>query len=55
MKSRLEPVNVFAYRVMEGGELIFGCCRLRKAIRERDRQWERMLATLYREREKRRR
>jgi hypothetical protein len=52
MKSRLEPVNAFVFRVAERSDsrkLLWDYTRVCRAIRERDRQWERMLAALYKE------
>lgn len=49
MKSRLEPLDPFIFRLQEefGGSWDYS--RVRRAVRERDRQWERMLAELYRQ------
>lgn len=60
MKSRLESPPAFVFHLAREvgstpGEICWNDASLIRAIRERDRQWERMLAELYREWKSRRR
>jgi hypothetical protein len=57
MKSRLESVAAFVYRLSPGGNYWhrWSSLQVKHIIRERDRMWERMLADLYKESKKARR
>jgi len=57
MKNKLESVAAFVYCRAPGGEYWnrWSPLQVKHAIRERDRQWERLLAALYKESKKARR